>query len=164
MESWQILRVVVERVGAKTLAAKLRISTALVYKWCQEPAGPGVPASGALNPLDRVATIVQMAGDPQIVNWLCHAANGFYVANPHAEGGNRAADLLGSTQKVVEEFSNVLSTISQSIENDGQITREEAARIRESWEELKSGGESFVNACERGFYLNQPGPQKRIQG
>jgi hypothetical protein len=68
---------------------------------------------------------------------------------------NQGAGLLASTQRVIEEFSKVLSTISRSIENDGQITPDESDRIRQSWEELKSCGERFVVACERGAYAER---------
>jgi hypothetical protein len=151
MQSWQILREAVEQVGAKVLAAKLHVSTALVYKWSQET-GPAGTGSGALNPLDRVRTILQTTNDTRLVSWLCHAAGGFFVENPDFDAENQAAALLASTQKVVEEFSNVLSTISRSVENDGQITPDEADGIRQSWEELKSCGECFVVACETGLY------------
>ena len=156
MQSWQILREAVERVGAKALAAKLRVSTALVYKWSQDT-GPDGSGSGALNPLDRVRSILEVTKDTGIVRWLCQAAGGFYVESPRFEKESQAAGLLASTQRVVEEFSNVLSTISHSIENDGRITPDESERIRESWEQLKSCGECFVIACETGAYARRSG-------
>ncbi|HPC21257.1 MAG: hypothetical protein KBH81_03480 [Phycisphaerae bacterium] len=154
MQSWQILREAVEQVGAKTLAAKLRVSAALIYKWSQET-GPRGTGSGALNPLDRVRSILEITGDTRIVRWLCQAAGGFFVESPQLDRLNQGAGLLASTQRVIEEFSKVLSTISRSIENDGQITPDESDRIRQSWEELKSCGERFVVACERGAYAER---------
>lgn len=154
MQSWQILREAVEQVGAKVLAAKLRVSTALVYKWSQET-GPAGTGSGALNPLDRVRSILEITKDARIVSWLCQSAGGFFVESPHFGAERQTAGLLASTQRVVEEFSNVLSTISHSIENDGQITPDESERIRQSWEQLKSCGESFVVACESGLYVGR---------
>jgi hypothetical protein len=155
MQSWQIMREAVEKVGAKVLAAKLRVSTALVYKWSQET-GPSGTGSGALNPLDRVRSIQEITKDARIVSWLCQAAGGFFVASPRFDVEHQTAALLASTQRVVEEFSNVLSTISRSVENDGQITPDEADRIRQSWEQLKSCGERFVVACETGMYAGRP--------
>ncbi|MBI5863931.1 MAG: hypothetical protein HZB38_05390 [Planctomycetes bacterium] len=60
--------------------------------------------------------------------------------------------MLGTTQRVVEDFGELLTAVSRSIENDGQITPEEADRIRQTWESLKNTSECFVVACERGIY------------
>ena len=60
--------------------------------------------------------------------------------------------MLGTTQRVVEDFGELLTDISRSIENDGLITRPEAEKIRQAWEKLKSHAERFVVACERGMY------------
>ena len=58
---------------------------------------------------------------------------------------------------MVEEFGELLANVSRSIENDGQITADEADSIRQSWELLKTQAECFVIACERGMYLNRGG-------
>ncbi|MGD8453768.1 MAG: hypothetical protein PVJ57_18295 [Phycisphaerae bacterium] len=153
MESWEVLRNAIEEVGVKAVAGKLKLSSALVYKWCQEPPTATDPrSSGARNPLDRLRHIVEATGDPRVVNWLCNHAGGFFVPHPEVEPGDAEEQLLGSTQRVVQDFGDLLTNISTSIENDGQITPDEADRIRQSWERLKSQGESFVVACERGMY------------
>jgi hypothetical protein len=36
--------------------------------------------------------------------------------------------------------------------NDGRVAPQEAEHIRKHWQILKRHGESFVAACERGFY------------
>ena len=36
MRSWEVLREASEHIGVKALAAKLKLSPALIYKWCQE--------------------------------------------------------------------------------------------------------------------------------
>jgi hypothetical protein len=156
MNSWEVLRDAVERIGAKALASKLRLSSALVYKWCQEPPNNDDPhSSGTRNPLDRVKSIMDATGDARIVNWLCMVANGFFVPNTVVRPGEQEEQLLGTTQRVVEDFGDLLTKISQSIENDGQITAAEADLIRQSWEHLKSQAESFVVACERGMYAQK---------
>lgn len=160
MDSWQILREATDAVGVKAVAARLRVSSALVYKWCQPPRTADPDASGAHNPLDRLRLVFELTRDPRIINWLCHVADGFFVANPRHEPASVAADprvsrgseLLGTTQRVVEDFGELLSEISGSIENDGLITPAEAERIRQGWEKLKSHAECFVVACERGMY------------
>jgi hypothetical protein len=154
MESWDVLREATEEVGVKAIAAKLGLSTALVYKWCQEPPSRDPQASGALNPLDRVKVLYELTRDPRLINWLCQAAGGFFVPNPSPEPTRLDEQLLGVTQRVVEDFGQLLSEISRSIENDGLITRLEADRIRRSWEHLKSQAERFVVACEKGLYAH----------
>ena len=152
MESWEVLRLAVETVGVKAVAAKLGLSSALVYKWCQEPPINDPEASGARNPLDRVRTLYETTGDSRLVNWLCHMAGGFFCQNPHALPASKEEQLLGATQQVVQDFSGLLSDISHSIENDGVITPREAETIRAAWEQLKSHAECFIVACERGRY------------
>ena len=157
MESWEVLKDAVERVGAKAVAARLRLSTALVYKWCQEPPSDEDPqSSGARNPLDRLHAIAKATEDPRVVNWLCNQAGGFYVANPEVDPGEHEEYVLGTTQRVVQDFGDLLSKISQSVEDDGQITPDEADNIRQSWERLKTQAECFVVACERGLYRHNP--------
>lgn len=152
MKSWEVLREASDKVGVKALAAKLNLSAALVYKWCQESPADDPGGSGARNPLDRVKEIYDFTGDPRVVHWLCQQAGGFYVANPLVEPGAAEQHLLATTQRVVNDFSEMLTAVSASVENDGQISSNEAEQIRRSWDSLKSTAESFVVACERGMY------------
>ena len=156
MRSHEVLRRAADTVGVKALAATLRLSPALVYKWCQEW-DPGDPdASGARNPLDRLADIVKVTGDREVVNWLCHEAGGFYVVNPPESASHVSAELLANTQRLVQEFSQLLLTVTRSIEDDGEIEPGEADRIRNAWETLKGTAETFTVACERGVYQTPP--------
>ncbi len=152
VKSWEVLREAADRIGVKALAARLNVSTALVYKWCQEPPSELPTGSGARNPLDRLREIYEATQDPHVINWLCAAAGGFFVPNPRVEPGCREENLLNTTQRVVEEFGELLAAVSSSIEDDGHISKDEAGRIRQSWEDLKRRAECFVVACERGMY------------
>ncbi|TWT44191.1 hypothetical protein RAS1_06000 [Phycisphaerae bacterium RAS1] len=152
MKSWEVLREAIDPVGVKVIAAKLGLSTALVYKWCQETAADDPEGSGARNPLDRLKVVYELTRDGRIVNWLCHAADGFFVPNPKVDPGEHEENLLNATQRFVQDFGMLLSDISTSIENDGEIIPSEADRIRQSWERLKSQAEAFVVACEHGLY------------
>ncbi len=152
MKSCEILKTAADTIGVKALAARLNLSPALVYKWCQESNKEDPDSSGARNPLDRLAEIVQATGDERVVNWLCHEAGGFFVHNPRAHGGDNETELLRRTQALVKEFSGLLSTVTSSIEDDGQIEDKEADLIRQKWETLKITAESFVVACETGCY------------
>ncbi len=155
MKSCEILKTAADTIGVKALAAKLNLSPALVYKWCQESNKEDPDSSGARNPLDRLAEIVQATGDEKVVNWLCHEAGGFFVHNPRAHDGDNETELLRRTQALVKEFSELLSTVTRSIEDDGQIEDKEADLIRREWETLKTTAESFVAACETGFYHDE---------
>ncbi len=155
MKSYEILKTAADTIGVKALAAKLNLSPALVYKWCQDSNKEDPDSSGARNPLDRLAEIVQATGDERVVNWLCHEAGGFYVHNPRAHDCDHETELLRRTQALVKEFSELLSTVTRSIEDDGQIEDREADLIRREWETLKTTAESFVVACETGCYHDE---------
>lgn len=152
MHSHEVLREASDSIGVKALAAQLRLSPALVYKWCQGADPDDPDASGARNPLDRLREIVLATQSTKVVNWLCHEAGGFYVANPTLTADSLDRALLVNTQKLVEEFSRLLSTVTRSIEDDGKIDPGEADGIRQAWESLKSTVETFTVACERGMF------------
>lgn len=152
MRSYEVLRDAAEKIGVKALAAELRLSPALVYKWCQESSESDPDSSGARNPLDRLAELVRATGDARVVNWLCHESDGFFVKNPRRTEDAVDVELLYTTQRMVKEFGELLGTVSESIRDDGYISSDEADRIRVSWEALKSVNEGFTVACERGLY------------
>ncbi len=152
MRSHEVLRNAAEVVGVKALAGELRLSPALIYKWCQEADAGDTDASGTRNPLDRLQQIVQLTGHTPVVSWLCHEADGFFVHNPEATCQDIDSDLLQSTQHLVLGFSRLLNEVSKSVADDGAIDAEEADRIRMGWERLKTTAETFVVACERGVY------------
>ncbi len=156
MRSHEVLKRAADKIGVKALAAELRLSQALVYKWCQESDPDDKDASGARNPLDRLADIVRVTGDQSVVNWLCHEAGGFLVMNPKGRPPDVSTELLGNTQRLVKEFSQLLLTVTRSIEDDGEIEPVEADRIRESWELFKGTVETFAVACERGMFHSRP--------
>jgi len=156
MRSYEVLKRAADTVGVKALAAELKLSTALVYKWCQ-PSDPKDPdTSGARNPLDRLADIVRVTKDTHVASWLCHEAGGFFVPNPTDLTGSVGTELLVKTQRMVTEFSQFLLTVTRSIEDDGRIEPSEAEQIRDRWEQFKSMVEAFTVACERGVFQGPP--------
>ncbi|MEK6644462.1 MAG: phage regulatory CII family protein [Planctomycetota bacterium] len=152
MQSYEVLREAADKVGVKALAADLRLSPALVYKWCEAAEADEPDGSGTRNPLDRVRDIVKVTGDLAVISWLCLQANGFFVHNPVADSKDIDADLLQSTQHMVQEFSELLNEVSRAVADDGAIANSEAERIRREWEQLKTTAETFVVACEKGVY------------
>lgn len=152
MLSHEVLRAAIDPIGVKALAARLKLSPALVYKWCQEAAQDDPDASGARNPLDRLAEVYRATGSLEVINWLCHEADGFFVANPRPTTRERIdGQLLRNTQKMVTEFSNLLLTVTGSAD-DSRISAGEAEQIRSAWEQLKRTAEAFCVACEAGVY------------
>lgn len=152
-KSHEILKAAIERIGVKQLANELSLSQSIIYKWCQDaaPADDHTP-SGSANPLDRIKKIYEMTGDESLVRWLCRAADGYFVKNPQKPGLSCEADTLKNIQKLIKEFSEVLDAISESYHSGRKISLKEAKIIRREWEELKSIGEGFARACERGTF------------
>lgn len=150
MESHEVLRNAVEKVGVKQIAAKLGVSESLIYKWCQPKGGAGV--GGADNPLDRLAELLALTKDTGPAEWLCGKANGYFVPNPDQSNAKSERNLLKVTQSILREFSDLLDVVSQSAGNDGLINDKEADQIRKEWDQLKSVTERFVKSCELGNF------------
>ena len=140
--SHEVLKAAIEKAGVKAVSARLGLSPAMVYKWCAEQEG-----SGALNPLDRLAVLIEVTRDPGIVEWLCERSGGCFVANSDGKTPGNPLAVLGETQKLVREFSDLLDVIAKSM-SDGKVDAVEARRIRQEWEQLKRHTEGFVRSCE----------------
>ena len=154
MKSHEVIRQAVEEPGVKAVAAALKVSPALVYKWCEAAADADDPEqSGARNPLDRVRDMYLLTRDIRMVRWLCNEAGGFFVANPVPEL-RRTADeaIFTETRTMVREFSELLDAVTGSFDDDKSIDTREADEIRQKWEDLKACVERFVIACESGHY------------
>src|SRR3989442_7300224 len=86
MKSYDVIRQAVHEPGVKSVAAALKVSPALVYKWCEAPADNEDPEqSGAKNPLDRVREMYMLTKDIRLIRWLCNEAGGFFISNPVPE-------------------------------------------------------------------------------
>jgi len=154
MKSHKVLKKAIDEAGVKRVASDLKVSGSLVYKWCKPPANQeSLLDHGALNPLDRVAALYRSTSSPEIINWLCSQADGYYVANPPKTGVRvKKREFLQKTQQLVKEFSELLNTISASFEDDSRIDEKESEQIRKEWEDLKRMAEGFVRACESGCF------------
>ena len=151
MNSHEVIKKSISDLGVKSVASDLGLSTSLIYKWCQP--SDSLDASGADNPLDRLARIHELTGDAGPIAWLCQKADGFFVPNAPPQTID-TIPLLHMTRRIVREFSDLLDVLTESIENDGRIDLGEAEKIRVEWEELKSSAESFVASCEKGMYTD----------
>jgi hypothetical protein len=149
MDSHEVISQAVERTSFKEVAAQMGVSLSLAYKWSQPDEMQG---SGTANPLDRVRQLYEITRDPQLIQWLCHKANGVFVQNPSG-GGPRSMELMPATQEIVQQFADLLTAISKAASDD-RITLEEAGHIRKVWDELKRFTEGFVRLCEKGDFVH----------
>jgi hypothetical protein len=147
MQSHELLHDVLAKGSAKQVAAELGLSLSMIYKWAESDDGTG---SGAANPLDRIEALVRCTNDLRLVQWICERAGGFFIKNPKAQWAHPHF-LIPATNEIVQEFADLLSVIATAA-GDNHITREEAAKIRARWEELKSATEGFVRCCEEGNF------------
>src|SRR3954463_11212205 len=140
MKSYEVIRNAVDEPGVKAVAAALRVSPALVYKWCEPPADSDDPdQSGAKNPLDRVREMYLLTKDIRLIRWLCNEAGGFYVANPVPDIRKSLDEsIFGETRSMVRDFSELLEAVTESVEDDANIDPDEADEIRQKWEDLKA--------------------------
>jgi hypothetical protein len=154
MKSHEVLREAMNEPGVKAVAAALKVSPALVYKWCEPSDGDGdTDPSGTRNPLDRVRDIYDITKDGRVVRWLCNQAGGFFVSNPVPEIRKTVNEqIYDQTRLMFRTFSALLDEITESTEDDPYIDAEEAEEIRDKWEDLKATLEQFVVSCERGHY------------
>lgn len=151
MESHEVLKRALRKTSPKAVAADLGVSLSLVYKWAERPPED---APGSRNPLDRLLQIIELSGDTGIVEWLCRQQSGHFVKDPEVSG-NRLDHVLPATQEIIGRFSDLLATISDAAE-DHSVCPVEAGEIRECWDKLKSCGEAFVRACEKGDFIAMP--------
>jgi hypothetical protein len=163
MKSYEVIRQAVEEPGVKAVAAALRVSPALVYKWCEPPAEADDPdQSGAKNPLDRVREMFERTGDRQLIQWLCQEAGGTFVKNPELKERQAPEEsIFSETRGMLREFSELLDEVDNSFRNDRQIDDREAGKIRTKWEDLKAAAERFVLSCEQGHYRSQRAGQAK---
>jgi len=157
MESHELLRDVFQKISPKQAAAELGLSLSMVYKWAEPPD----QRSGAANPLDRVAVLMQCSDDSLIAQWICQKAGGFFVKNPR-RGTDHPLHLVPAMNTVVQEFADLLSAMAAAA-HDSQITAAEAKSVRARWEELKSVTEEFVRGCEGGNFrdIKKPSEPKK---
>jgi hypothetical protein len=155
MKSYEVIRQATEEPGVKAVAGALKVSAALVYKWCEPPENAEDPdASGAKNPLDRVREMYEITKDIGLIRFLCNNAGGFFIANPTLPHPAKTLDenIFAETRGMVRDFSELLDTITESLEKTPGIQPDEAVNIRQRWEDLKACVEQFVRGCELGFY------------
>src|SRR5215475_11015716 len=131
MKSYEVIRTAVDEPGVKSVAAALKVSPALIYKWCEPPAEQDDPdGSGAKNPLDRVREMYLLTKDIRLIRWLCNEAGGFFVANPVPDLRKSPDEtIFDETRTMVREFSELLDAVTESLEGDNKVDADESDKI-----------------------------------
>ena len=88
--------------------------------------------------------------DPQMIEWICEQAGGYFVRNPESRE-EKNYEVMPATNEIVSQFSALLSEISEAAQ-DNAIANNESKRIRKVWNALKSFTEGFVTCCEKGDF------------
>lgn len=148
MESYEVLKRALHKTTPKAVAADMGVSLSLVYKWAEKPSDF---SAGSKNPLDRLLQIIELSGDVGIVEWLCRRLGGHFVRDPEVTD-QKFGHVVPATQQIIGHFSELLNEISTA-SIDQSVSEDEAQRIREIWDKLKSYGEGFVRGCEAGDFL-----------
>lgn len=146
MQSYELLREVLEKTSPKKVGDDLNLSESLVYKWGQPQE---FAKHRADNPLQRIEALIQSTGDQRIAQWICQRAGGFFIRNP--DKTPHPHQLIPITNQIVQEFADLLAVVAKATA-DEKITPKETKEIRARWEELKSVTEGFVKACEDGNF------------
>lgn len=120
-------------------ARKLGLSTSLVNKW-QEPC-TDFTDSGALNPLDRIETIIeesQRQGNPDAMAPILYLAERFNLSIiPIPKENNCLSKISQELLKTIKEFGDLAKASSQALQ-DGRITVKEAKAIdTEVWKLIR---------------------------
>ncbi len=147
LKSHEVLREVFEDTSPKKVADHAGLSVSMIYKWSEEP---GETGSGAVNPLDRVISLIESTKDDRIIKWLSCKSDGFFMKNPESSD-KEEKELMQEANQILQEFAQLLHLIARAAA-DCQISGKEAAEIRRNWQDLKSTTEGFVNHCEMGEF------------
>ena len=137
MEPHEVLKVAVDEKGPKEVAAGLKVSLSLVYKWCE---------GKTVSPLHRIDDVLRVTGSTTPLSWLAARHGGFFVPRPAPQRPD-GMELVNETQRMLKEFSDMLQALTVAF-RDGKVTTSEAETIRREWEELLPIAEGLVQACE----------------
>ena len=138
MESYEALANTINRKTA-VHAKALGLALSTVSKW-QEPS-MDFSDSGALNPLDRVETMIQTAlilGQPleQALSPVFYLGDRFeFVPLLLSKGTPNLSDITKQLHRVVKEVGSVIHVSSEALE-DGKITPDERRAIEREAQNL----------------------------
>lgn len=163
MKSYEAIAKAVNGLAVE-FAKRLRLSTSLLYKW-MEPC-IDYSDSGALNPLDRLEMLIEIAlqlnsnRDDALAPLQCLNEHFKLIAFPRPQKQQTITEISQELLKTISEFGILAQYASTALE-DGIVTSEEAQNINVvGWrllrqvavflQSVKEGGGSKVNRahCE----------------
>lgn len=128
MDTYQALNIAIGR-HAVAVAKRLQKSSSLIHKW-MEPSTDWTD-SGTLNPLDRLADIIETArasgqGDAayEPIRWLARRFGMICIPSPDPRRGTMNQALAAA----IKEFADLAQATVEAL-NDGTISPREASRI-----------------------------------
>jgi hypothetical protein len=111
------LRAVFKKPGCKNVAAELNLSLSLIHQWSRARDG----GSDALNPLDRVAALMQFTRDQRLIEWLCEKAGGRFVAFPKAAQMS-SAELVRLVSGAIQNLGAAQAALLARMNRPGSVT------------------------------------------
>jgi len=145
-ETKRLMRTVVSEYGVKASHIDTGIATHLLYGWTSETND----GKYRKNPIDMVQALCESSGNEEIIHYLCNQFGGSFVkasSEVTTESG-----LLKQANRVVRDLSKAMAEITESVDNDGIVTNDEAKMIRRAWNTAMCKGEGFVRGAEAGIY------------
>lgn len=114
----------------KTIAACLNLSDSSVQKWQQLP---HQGKSGSANPFDHIAVLSHATGSLKMIEWLCSQMEGNLRSDKTSKtDGNM------SWPRVYWELTKLEYFVSCALQEDGDVSPEEAEQIRKQWNDVRS--------------------------
>ncbi len=141
MESYEALAQAINRDTIKHAKA-LRLSLSMVNKW-QEPSSDYTD-SGALNPLDRIETVIDTALKCDVPKGKAHAPIRYLAHRfglevvPVPKSSTSVSELHQQLLRTIKEFGDLAAVSSDALE-DQQLSRKERKDItKEGWEVVEA--------------------------
>lgn len=145
MDSYEVVGRAFKKTPPKKVAAGMGLSESMVRKWGQPKRASGIP-----NPADRFVSFVKCLEDLELVHWVCAQFGGFFVLNPKASVPSPAS-LAEAENALIGAYSDQMKVIAEAA-RDNRISPDEARKIRECGEQVKSVQENFVRSSEQGLF------------
>lgn len=138
LTSKEILKRACDERGVKSVADEMGLSSSWLYNQINDPDRGDI--------IEKISLLSKATGNAKLLHWLCQQQNGYFVEHK-VLAKTDSASINMHLSEVLKEFSDVMREIGDAFA-DGKVTYQEARRIRNEWEEVKSLLESFVIACE----------------
>ncbi len=138
MESRETMVKACEELGVKHVAAEMEVSTSVLYNQINDP--------NRTDLLKRFIDFCKATENDTTITWACEKLGGVFIPNKEISAEEIEAVSTAYVSKSVKEFGDVITVIGEAIQ-DGEITANEALKIKKEWEDLKRLLEGFVHVC-----------------